>query len=495
MSLVDVQGKPLALPAREVRQPTAFEAGATGRRLRAIPTTQRAINQQIRAYGTTIVARSRYLSANNPYAAAAKDAFVSSLVGDGIAPFPMIDDKAVRDDLKNTWYDWTDEADADWLTDLYGLQAIVGSEMFEAGECFIRFRTRLPEDNLLVPLQLQVLPSEMLPLYKNEDMGNGRRIECGIEFDGIGRRVAYHFLEVHPGSDMSFGKASGRTLAVPAEEVIHCYRPIRAGQIRGLPHTLAGITTMALLDLYNDAELERKRIAALFGAFITRPIGEETEPVLGASVPINPPPPGMVSVNGPSLEPGVTIALAPGEDIKFAEPADVGSTYEPFQYRNLLMAAAGFGVPYAEMTGDLKQANYGSIRAGLVTFRRKITAMQHGVMVYQLCRRVWNRWLMEAVLAGALQTVSPMMYKQRFRDLQRVRWQPPAWEWIDPQKDIQAEVLAVQNHLKARSMSIEQQGFDPIEVDETIKEDEARLPPPKLPAAANAPPKEDPANA
>lgn len=492
MSLVDVQGKPLVTPRRrEAAQATAFEAGATGRRLRAIPTVQRAINQQIRAYGASVVARSRYLSSNNPYAAAAKDAFVSSMVGDGITPAPLIDDRTIRDELKNVWYDWTDEADADWLTDMYGLQAVVASEMFEAGECFVRFRTRMPEDGLLVPLQLQLLPSEMLPLSKNETLDNGRRIECGIEFDGLGRRVAYHFLEVHPGSDQSFGRAQGRTIAVPAEEVIHCYRPIRAGQIRGLPHTLAGITTLALLDLYNDAELERKRIAALFGAFVTRPVGEEVDPVVGTSVPI-PASPTQAAISAPSLEPGVTIALAPGEDIKFAEPADVGATYEPFQYRNLLMAAAGFGVPYAEMTGDLKQANYGSIRAGLVTFRRKITAMQHGVMVYQLCRRVWNRWLMEAVLAGTLQTVTPLMYKQRFRDLQRVRWQPPAWEWIDPQKDIAAEVLAVQNHLKARSMVIEQQGFDPIEVDETIKADEERLPPPQTLSAGNpgAPPNE-----
>jgi hypothetical protein len=69
-----------------------------------------------------------------------------------------------------------DEADADGLTDFYGLQAMAARAMFEAGECFIRFRSRRPEDGLQearrgaspdrepmsVPLQLQMLSSEHL---------------------------------------------------------------------------------------------------------------------------------------------------------------------------------------------------------------------------------------------------------------------------------------------------------------------------------------------
>ena len=446
----------------------AFDAGQVQRRLKSLPTAATALNTQIRRYGKTALARSRYLAVNNPYAAAAKETFVSALVGAGIKPSPLTKDASLKAELVQAWYDWTDESDADGLTDTYGQQAIVASEMFEAGECFIRFRPRLEKDGLSVPLQLQILPAEMLPLEKNVDLGNGRRIECGIEFNAIGQRVAYHFLRQHPGNDQFFGQ-SGEITIVPADEVLHLFRPVRAGQVRGIPHTLSAIAKLAILDQYDDAELERKRIAALFGAFVTKtsanpfPLDGETQQEDGTQA--------SQPANSIGLEPGATVELDIGEDIKFAEPADVGGNYEAFQYRTLLAVAAGMGVPYAAMTGDLRQTSYGSIRAGLIEFRRRIESMQHSVMVYQFCRPVWLRWLDEAVLAQAV-SISPSKYKANKADIARVKWITPKWDWIDPYKDLQAEMLAVDNGFKARSDVIEAIGDDREATDARIRADQ-----------------------
>ena len=49
--------------------------------------------------------------------------------------------------------------------------------------CFIRLRPRFPQDGLSVPLQLQMLPSEQLPLSKIEQAPNGNPIRLGVEFD------------------------------------------------------------------------------------------------------------------------------------------------------------------------------------------------------------------------------------------------------------------------------------------------------------------------
>jgi capsid protein len=95
-----------------------------------------------------------------------------------------------RTQIQRLWLAWTDEADADGLTDFYGLQAMAARAMFEAGECFLRFRPRRPDDGLAVPLQLQMLSSEHLPLSKCETLPNGNEIIFGIELDRIGRRVA-----------------------------------------------------------------------------------------------------------------------------------------------------------------------------------------------------------------------------------------------------------------------------------------------------------------
>ena len=110
------------------------------------------------------------------YAANACEAFAANLVGDGIKPSSLVEDADLRDRLQRLWLAWTDEADADGLTDFYGLQAMVAREMFVAGECFVRLRPRRPEDGLRVPLQVQLLQSEMLPFEKTETAANGNRI-------------------------------------------------------------------------------------------------------------------------------------------------------------------------------------------------------------------------------------------------------------------------------------------------------------------------------
>ncbi len=466
------------------RQAKGFDAGKTGRRLRAIPSTASAINAQVSRYGRTIVARSRYLAANNPYANMAKESFVSALVGSGIKPSPLSIIAAgrgknplpVKHGINAAWRTWTDEADADGLTDFYGMQTLVAGELFEAGECFIRFRERRIEDGLSVPLQLQLLPAEMLDPTYNEVTTSGR-IQCGIQFDKIGRRVGYWFYKNMPG-DMAQNPNVGNTrFFVPAAEVLHLFKPIRAGQIRGVPHTLSGMVTLAMLDLYDDAELERKRVAALFGAFVKKTgqtTDEEVDPFDdGTGGTAHSDKAGEVVMDF-DLEPGAVITLPEGYDVQFAEPADVGGAYEMFQLRMLLRAAAGFGVPYADMTGDLRQTSYGSIRAGLVAFRRRIEATQHQVMAFQFCRPVWLRWFKAAMSVRAIDGITAAAFTAAPALFTVVKWIPPKWEWVDPLKDRQAEKLAVDSGFKPRSDVVEAEGYDPEENDQRIKQDQER---------------------
>lgn len=462
----DGQGSPRLVTAPRVM---AFDAAKSGRRLRSVPNSTVAINSLIRTYGRSVLARSRYLAANNPYAAAAKETFVSALAGTGIKPSWLTKDAPLKAELQQAWLDWTDESDADGLTDLYGQQGLIAAEMFEAGECFVRIRPRRAEDGLTVSFQLQLLPAEMLPLDDNRDLGEGRRVEMGIEFDAIGRRAGYWFLRQHPGADQSFGRYAGQKVFVPATEVLHLFKPFKVGQLRGIPHTLSGILTAAVMDAYDDSELERKRTAALFAAFITQQAADEGNVLQGAIDKAE----SEGVTGGIALEPGATVDLEPGQDIRFAEPADVGGSYEAFQYRNLLRQAAGFGVPYADMTGDLRQTSYGSMRGGLIAFRRRVEPMQHSVMVFQFCRPVAQRFVREAVFAGAV-SLRAADYEARARELKRVKWIPPRWDWIDPLKDMTAELLAVQAGFKARSDVIEAMGYDPEETDARIAADKAR---------------------
>ncbi len=440
-----------------------FEGAMSKRRLIAWKATEENINSLVAEGGDLLRARSRQIVRSNPYAANAANSFVANAIGDGIRPSSLIEDVDLKQNVLQLWKDWALEADADGLTDFYGMQGLVANALFEAGECFVRFRPRRLSDGLTVPLQLQLLESEMLPLSKTETAATGNAVRCGIEFNGIGQRMAYHFYRKHPGDNTEMGN-KGEIVRVPSSEVLHIYRPQRPGQIRGVPWISAALVKLFLLDQYDDAELDRKKVAALFAGFITKDSLEDK--LMGEGAPND----AGASLAG--LSPGTMQVLLPGENITFSTPADVGGSYEPFQYRNLLAACAAMGMPYTNVTGDLKAANYSSIRAGTVEFRRRLNQFQEMTMIFQLCRPIWARWLEAAVLSGALRLPD---FARDQRPYNRVKWIKPKWEWVDPLKDRQAEQIAQQMKWKAPSDIIEAEGNDVDETMQRIATDQARM--------------------
>ena len=235
---------------------TGYEAARSSRRLQSWQAERTTINALQARGGEVLRARARQLVRDNPYAASAVETFVGSAVGDGITPSPGTEDGMLKTALKDAWLRWTDEADADGLTDFYGLQALAARSMFVAGECFIRFRPRRPGDGFSVPLQLQLIESEQLPLSTGMTRSVvGNEVRHGIEFDAIGRRVAYHFLKRRPGEgEVGMNLDSWERTVVPASEVLHLYRPLEAGQIRGQSQLTPAMVRLYLLDSYDDAE-------------------------------------------------------------------------------------------------------------------------------------------------------------------------------------------------------------------------------------------------
>ena len=129
------------------------------------------------------------------------------------------------------------------------------------------------------------------------------------------------------------------------------------------------------------------------------------------------------------------------------------------------------GITYEMLTGDLTQVNYSSIRAGLLEFRRRCEAIQHHVIIHQLCRPLWQAWMEQAVLAGALNLPN---YTKRRREFQSVKWIPQGWQWVDPLKETEAMKSAIRSGLMSRSEAISANGYDAEDVDREIAADNTR---------------------
>ncbi|MFO7595161.1 MAG: phage portal protein, partial [Desulfocurvibacter africanus] len=389
------------------------------------------------------------------------EAWVSNMIGTGIVPQWEIESATLKTELQQLWEDWTDEADSDGVSDFYGLQALTVRAMAESGECLIRFRPRRMEDGLAVPLQLQVLEADHLDDQKNEDLQGGGIIRMGVEFDREGRRVAYYLFPTHPGENSS---GASEAVRVPASEILHVYRPLRPGQVRGRPWLTSIILKLRELDQYEDAELVRKKTAALFAGFITRTKSDDGGPIPGFETDES----GKPTV---ALEPGILSELEPGEDITFSQPADSGPTYEAWIKQQLREVARGIGVTYEQLTGDLRDVNYSSIRAGLVEFRRRCEALQWHTVVFQMCRPVARRWLELAVASGAINLPG---FVETPRQYLRIKWRPQGFQWVDPLKEVTAQQVAVRCGFKSRAAVIGETGYDPEQVDREIAEDAAR---------------------
>lgn len=440
-----------------------YDATSTGRRVRGWEPGNAAVNALLVGSSDGLRSKSRDAVRRNPWAKNAVDSYVANAIGSGIVPQSKHPDPKVRSAITELWQRWTDESDADGITDFYGQQTLACRESIEGGECLARLRPRRMADGLTVPLQIQLLEAEHLPTWKNEDRENGFTVRAGIEFNAIGKRVAYWLYPKHPFEILNTVNMADPS-RVPAEGVLHLYQPLRAGQHRGQPWLTVALPHLYDLQKYDEAENLRKQLAAMMAFFV-----EDQNPESPLFPGDGDPDDDGVPTQG--LEPGSMITLPAGKTIKISEPADVGGMYSQFMAVQLRKIAACLGVTYEQLTGDLTGVNYSSIRAGLLEFRRRVEQFQHQVMVFQFCRPTWKAWIEAAVLAGELNALD---YSRRPEAYLSVEWRPQAWPWVDPLKDIEAQVLAIDNLLTSRTAVIRETGYDAEAVDAEIAADQER---------------------
>lgn len=456
-----------AAPATRARNAVYESAGHTRRTIGWQAPTVGA-NDGLLGNLTTLRDRSRAAVRNDGIAKNAIERLVSNIIGTGIKPQSLIADEALRREVHELWLRWTDESDADGLLDWYGQQAQATRAWLEGGECFIRLRPRRAEDGLAVPLQVQVIEPELCP--HDHDVirtTRGTRIRAGIEFNQIGKRIAYLFYRSRPGDAHDYLRWELR--AIGADSVVHLFDPLRPGQIRGLPHLTQALIRLVELDKFDDATLLRQQLANLFVAFVKRAgslDAELTNPITGLSAT------ATTERQRLGLEPGIFQELDVGEDVTFSDPPSVGETYPDFMRQQLFGVSAATGVPYEVLTGDMSKVNDRTVRVILQEFRRRVMAIQHQLIAHRVCRAVWHAWMDKAFYTGALRL--PADYATNPEPYRAVKWVPQGWPYLHPLQDVQASKERMRAGLSSRSMEVSELGEDAEQIDQEQAADNAR---------------------
>jgi lambda family phage portal protein len=393
----------------------------------------------------TLRRRARDLYRNNAIARAAIDKLVADYLSGGVGCRPNAELRQnLREKLVNLWEDWAQDCDFDGLHDFYGIQAAALRAMLIDGEVLLLIETDATGEQ---PFKLRLLEADHLPFTSDVN----KNIIDGIEFDAQGKKTAYHLYPKHPGDDSNMS-----TVRIPAERVIHLFQAKRPGQIRGESALTPVLVRLKALDEFDDAVLERQRIANLFVGFIRKPeIGFNN----GEEVDDEPP---MLN-----MEPGTMQELLPGEDVSFANPPSQEG-YETFTREQLRRISGALGIPYFLLSGDYIQVNDRTARVSMTAYRRQVTQFVQGVFIPMLMRPVRKEFIRLSLVRGDLPASVAL------KTLQKTDYIAESWEYIHPVQEVDAELAAINGGLKSRSESLLQRGRDIEEVDAVRAKEQAR---------------------
>lgn len=393
-----------------------------------------------------IKARARYLEHNSDIAAAAVDAIVRNVVGTGIKPQARTTNDRLNREIERLWMNWTrpENCDVTEQQNFYELQAMLLRRQIYDGEIFVKkVYERKRKRAGGVPFKLQVIKSDLLNQYQLYAPKTGNVIRSGVELDDKLKPLAYWIDKKSPDGYVLYDPDR-----VPAEQVIHLWRRTQPDQIRGMSYLAPIIKRIKDTQDYLDAETMAARIAACFSIFVKTETGS---------------PLGRVGTKRDAegkplqrIRPGMITHLAPGESIETANPSRGMTNARDFVGVQQRLAGAGLGLSYELMSRDFTKSSFSAARQGMLEDQKTFKPMQDYFAVH-FCQPVYEEFMDAAVLSGRLEIPG---YWENRAEYVAVDWIRPGTSWIDPQKEVTADISAIQNGGKTLAQWCAERGYD-----------------------------------
>lgn len=421
----------------------------------------------LRASLRTLRARSRDLVINNDYARGFLWLVAKNVVGsEGIKlqnKAKLADgslDKGANDRIEEAWERYCERGN-------FEVSGTLSS--FDADRMFIQSTARDGEVIIRIiegydnpwGFCLQFLEADYLDESLNlSRYANGNSIRMGVEFNSFMRPVAYHLLAEHPGDNV-WSYQARKYQRVPAEQILHPFIVERFSQPRGAPWMHSAMTRLNNLGAYEEAEIIGARIGAS-SMGIWEPKDEMADPSMNPDADTTDADGNPIS----EMEPGIFMKAPLGYQFKPFDPQHPGGNFGPFMKSTLRGISAGLLVSYNSLASDLESVNYSSLRQGALE-ERDMWKLLQSWMIENYKAQIFKRWLKAALLTQEIKLPA-----SRFPYLHKPKFIPRSWPWVDPEKDINANILALNNLLITRTDLAAEQGEDFEEVLIRIKEEQ-----------------------
>lgn len=409
-------------------------------------------NSIIGASSRQVNARVSQLVRDFPYFIRAQRVLTNLSVADGIrlqAQVPSPDGKGLNTDLNKLieeyYYRWAEEADVSGHLHLHEMQRLSKDQDFEAGE-FLIVKARLNDPGRVVPLALQIYEPGWLSDFGATAKNPNHAISQGVEYHkSTGRPMAYH---------LSDPNNYGKVVRFDAADVLHGFKVLRPGQLRGISPMVSAVLLAHDMHEYMESEMDAARTASKFlGVLQTEQPGH-----VQAANNVT-----MDSATGTpteELENAIIQYLKPGETLELkshARPSNLEVVHK-YLLRALAMAA---DLSYELVSGDYSGLSYSNLRGIRMDVARQITthSQRH---VRQECTPIYYAFLDDLVLAN--NKVDIPDYFQRRAFYQRHSFIPPGMEDVDPLRTGKAQLDQVSALLRSPQEILLARGRDPEEV-------------------------------
>ena len=406
-------------------------------------------------------ARSRQLAEDNDYAKKFLDMVVGNVAGPNGIKMQMKaknpdgnPDKWANQIIETAWASWSQKGVCDVTGSLSwrDAQRLFIRTVAMDGECLVR---KVRGFDNAYGFAIQFMEADYLSELLQQDLGSRGEVRMGVEMDSWGRPTAYHLFQKNP-TDYPYGQTVTSYERISANDIIHGFIKLRPSQSRGVPWMHSAMTRLNMLGGYEEAEVVAARVAASKMGFFTSSSGDE---YVGDDVDDN----GNIITEA---EPGIFEKLPHGFDFKEFNPQHPVGNFGPFMKTALRGIASGLNVSYNSLASDLESVNYSSIRAGTLD-ERDYWQMLQGWMIDAFCQPIFADWLYQQIATNKLNL--PLA---KFDKFNAAKWLPRGWKWVDPLKDIEANILGIRSGIQTRADTVGQGGEDLEEIFSQLKAEE-----------------------
>lgn len=391
-----------------------------------------------------VKARARDLERNSDIMNSVSGAFRRNVVGGGFSIQAKTEETEINKQLEKAWKRWCKKQNCD-VTGTQSLNQIirmaVERKKIDGGILFVK---RYTKDGF-VPFKLQMVEVDELDISTVNPRTSGNKVVGGIEYNAWNRPVGYFIRQY----DVD-GYGMRDAVWVDAKDVIFYFTKKRPTQLREMSDMAATITRIRDINEFMTAVSVKERIEACLAVFIRKGI-PTTGIGRGKTVQSG----EHTSYDGKLLSPGMIKELNAGDEIQVVNPAGQGSDATNYTKLQQRLIGAGQGISYEATSRDMSEATYSSARQGMI--EDELTYGEEKELLIEVLDEIYETFVISAVLCGAVSI--PRFWEEKERYLSHDWTQEPK-PWIDPQKESNANRIAIQTGQKTFKQIAAENGRD-----------------------------------